>query len=265
VLKGALKRSRVALAHGWRRAVGGVEDRALPSVLILGAQKAGSSSLFEYLMLHPDAHPPLRKEVHFFDYAYERGLDWYRAFFPDRKRMGAHGFTAEASPSYLFEPQVPERVARDLPEVRLVALLREPAMRAWSHYRHNRRKGRETLEFIEALRREAEDSEGRSRSRHFSYLSRGLYATQLSSWWHFFGRTRLLVLTSEEMFVEPDASYRAVCGFLGLREHRLAKYRVFNPGGVSDDMGPEARAFLSDYFEGPNRELETLLARSIGW
>src|SRR5207244_9402765 len=91
--------------------------RPLPNFLILGAQKAGTTALYAYLRWHPQITGPSFKEVSFFDRHYARGERWYRAHLPVRRR----GLVGEASPSYLFHPLAPERVARMLPDARLVA------------------------------------------------------------------------------------------------------------------------------------------------
>src|SRR5947209_8592328 len=133
-----------------------VAVRPLPNFLILGAQKAGTTALYAYLRWHPEITGPSFKEVSFFDRHYARGERWYRAHFPARRRP----FVGEASPSYLFHPLVPERVARLLPDARLVAILRNPVDRAFSHYQHEVSLGREPLSFEEAVAHEEERMRG---------------------------------------------------------------------------------------------------------
>ena len=188
--------------------------RALPDFLIIGAQRAGSSSLFAYVCAHPSVAEPTHKEIHFFDNNWFRGLDWYRRYFPLRARMGGR-ITGEASPYYLFHPAAAGRVAETLPDVRLIAVLRDPVERAYSAYQLARRQGHETLEFEEALAREVERLAGEEERiladpryasvahRRFSYRTRGLYAEQLERWYERFPREQLLVVRSEDLFAEP--------------------------------------------------------------
>jgi hypothetical protein len=278
-VRGLVKRLREGTVLASRAVTG--HRGSLPDALILGAQKAGTSSLFQYLMQHPRARPPLRKEVHFFDYNYGRGVDWYRRFFPSEGHDGL--FTGEASPSYLFHPRVPARVADVLPGVAMVVLLRRPQDRAWSHYRHNVRKGRERRSLREALEWEIERIDDVERvltgaegfeapreisqaHRHFSYLSRGLYVRQLERWWNLVGKERILVLTSEALFADPAGRYRDVVRFLGLADHTLDSFPVHNPGSPVDaPMSAEEKRFLDDYFAQPNRDLERVLSRSLDW
>src|SRR6266540_3594706 len=130
--------------------------RGLPSVLIIGAQRSGTTSLFNYLTQHPDVLPPLGKEIHYFDFHYARGVDYYRGRFPYSHRLRNGALTLDATPYYLMHPLVPQRAARLLPDVKLIAVLRNPISRALSHYQHEVRGGREPLSFVEALDKEAE-------------------------------------------------------------------------------------------------------------
>src|SRR3954470_5863619 len=100
--------------------------RGLPSVLIIGAQRSGTTSLFNYLVQHPDVLPPLGKESHYFDIRYARDLRWYRGRFPYAHRLARGSLTLDASPYYLMHPLVPQRVEQVLPGIKLVALLRNP-------------------------------------------------------------------------------------------------------------------------------------------
>src|SRR6188508_2786047 len=199
--------------------------RILPSFLIIGAQRAGTTSLFRYLLAHPDVAGPSGgdaavwwvKETHFFDEKFAKGVDWYRSFFPlaatrERYRKRGHDLQAgEATPYYMFHPAVPARVAAALPDVRLIAILRDPVERAWSHYRHEIDLGYETLSFEDALaceddriageeeRLRADPSAVSFAHQHHSYAARGRYLEQLERWWEVFPRERLLVIRSEDL------------------------------------------------------------------
>ena len=165
--------------------------RPLPDFLVIGAQKAGTTALYAYLRWHPQITGPSWKEVSFFDRHWWRGEGWYRGQFP--LRSGGR-LVGEASPSYLFHPLAPERVHALLPGVKLVALLRDPVARAYSHYQHEVALGREPLSFEDALAAEDERTRGeverlvadpRAFSRAWwdhTYASRGLYADQLERW-----------------------------------------------------------------------------------
>lgn len=251
--------------------------RGLPDLVIIGAQKGGTTSLFNYLVQHPDVRAPLTKEIHFFDLHYARGVTWYRGRFPFRRQLRAGALTLDASPYYLPHPLAAERAAALLPEAKLVALLRNPVDRALSHYQHEVRGGREPLAFAEAIEREPErlaGEEERLRSdpayysynhHRYSYLRRGIYVDQLRRWAQHFPRSRMLVLQSERLFSDPGAATDEVHRFLGLRPHRLPRYETFYPGGYGRDMPPDLRERLAAFFEPHNRELYRWLGEEYDW
>ncbi|WP_159790882.1 sulfotransferase family protein [Sodalinema gerasimenkoae] len=107
--------------------------------IILGAQKAGTSSLYAYMAQHPDIVPALRKEVEFWSWKFYRGLDWYFAHFPQIPE-GSHLQTGEACPGYLDFYETAERLRETLPHVKLIVLLRNPVDRAISHYLQKSKK-----------------------------------------------------------------------------------------------------------------------------
>lgn len=251
--------------------------RGLPSALIIGAQKGGTTSLFSYLVLHPDVVEPAVKEIHYFDLHYARGALWYRGQFPYRRELRNGALTVDGSPYYLLHPRVPERVARLLPRVRLIALLRNPIDRAVSHYHHEVSRRREPLTFEAAIDGEAERLSGeeeRLRSdggyysynlHRYSYLRRGIYVEQLRRWSQHFPRSQLLVVQSERFFRDPAAVMAQVHGFLGLRSHGLERYSRFLQGNYHHDMSPVLRKRLADYFEPHNRELYRWLGEEFDW
>jgi hypothetical protein len=251
--------------------------RGLPSVLVVGAQKGGTTSLFNYLVRHPDVLAPFGKEIHYFDLHYARGLRWYRGHFPYRARLRPGVLTLDASPYYLVHPQVPRRAAQLLPQVKLIALLRNPVDRAFSHYQHEVRGGREVLSFAEAIDREAErlageeerlaaDPDYYSYNHHrYSYTLRGRYVDQLRRWTEHFPRSQLLVVQSERLFHDPLAVTAEVHAFLGLRPHRLARYKPFLQGNYESDMAPALRRRLEDYFAPHNARLCQWLGSDFDW
>ncbi len=160
--------------------------RTLPDFVIIGAQRCGTTSLYNYLVEHPHVSPAFMKETHFFDFHFHRGVNWYRSFFPTAHGFSAAGFrsvtyersveltgihpsnralkgrsrqgilTGESTPYYLFYPHAPQRVKEVVPGVKLIVLLRNPVDRAYSHYHHEVRTGAETASFEDALEREGE-------------------------------------------------------------------------------------------------------------
>jgi hypothetical protein len=264
-----------------RRATAAVRLR--PDYLLIGAQKAGTTSLHRYLAEHPAILTASVKEVRYFNRFYERGESWYRAHFPlelraraVRRRLDVEPAVGEASAVYLFDPRVPERVHALDPAMRLIAVLRDPVERAYSHYQMEVRWGREPLPIHEALDREAAELPGLlehalahpldTSDGGFprSYVGRGRYAEQLERWLSFFPRDQLLVLTSDELLEDPAEVVARVAAFLGIPEYRAGHYPL---EGVRPypAMPGEIRQRLAVVFEPENRRLEDLLGRELPW
>ena len=249
------------------------QPRALPDAVILGAMKSGTSSLHNYLVQHPNVIEPLRKEVHFFDLNFARGERWYRAHFG---RCDQPGLNLDSSPYYLFHPAVPQRLPGLLPHAKLIVLLRDPVRRAYSHYWHERDKGREPLSFADAIAAEperlgnaqerlADATLERSREhQHFSYLARGRYAEQLDRWFAVAPRERFLVLRFEDLARDPLGTLNATLDFLGLSRAGSVSLEARNTRRYPP-MPEAAAAQLREYFEPHNRRLDVLLGRSMGW
>ena len=258
--------SRLATAPG----------RSLPDYVMIGGMKCGTTSLFQYLQQHPGVSKVYVEEVHYFDLNYHRGLNWYRAHFPMMDKGDGRRISGDDSPYYIYHPLVPDRIKQDLPDVRLIALLRDPVDRAYSHYHHERRRGREDLSFEEALDKEGERLAGEEEQmrkdpgyvsmhhqRH-SYVSRGRYAEQLRTWFDVFPKDRFLILQSEAMFHRPQAVLDRVLAFLDLPPMRLPDYDVFNPGSYPE-MRPETHQMLSEHFAPHNEELFELIGERFDW
>lgn len=264
---------KVARNAVWAFGTATARGRPLPDFLVLGAQKAGTTALYAYLRWHPGITGPSWKEVSFFDRHWWRGESWYRGHFP--LRSGGR-LVGEASPSYLFHPLAPERARAVVPDARLLVVLRDPVDRAYSQYQHEVALGREPLSFEDALEAEDERLRGeverlQSDPKAFSfawwnhtYVSRGMYADQLERWFEHFPREQVLALTTEELGERPAQTYASVLSFLGAAPHALDSYpRVFDRD--YPPMREETRRALKARFAEPNRRLEDLLGRPLGW
>jgi hypothetical protein len=265
--------------------------RVLPDFLILGVQKGGTTSLYNYLIEHPNIIRARRKEAHFFDQHFEKGISWYRGNFPTfmskyyiekiRKQVF---ITGEGSPEYLFYPHIAKKVGNLLPKAKLIVLLRNPVDRAYSQYRHNIRWGHETLSFEDALALEEERTkEGKERAakeenyHNFSYqraayIARGIYVDQVHRWLSIFPREQLLVLRSEDFFKEPGEMYKKTLSFLNVPvfepKSLQAGYKQYNKSKDSDaprKMDSAIRKRLIAYFEPYNTRLYELLGMDLGW
>ena len=250
--------------------------RGMPSFLLIGAQKCGTTSLFNYLAMHPQVAAPFRKEIKFFDCNYSEGIDWYRAHFPLRSRLRAGRTTGEASPYYIFHPLAAARIHDLLPQAKLIAILRNPVDRAYSHYQHMVRSGREMLTFERALDQERTRLEGEEERivrdpapplynhMYLSYTAQGIYVNHLRRWRSIFPAGQMLILRSEDFFTSPALVYTEALKFLGLDEWTPKGFAVLNEGKYSP-MQAATRARLVEYFRPYNRELTELFGMKFDW
>lgn len=244
--------------------------------MILGAQRSGTTSLFDYLSRHPQVVPSFRKEVHFHDLHHRRGEGWYRANFPLRLRLAPDRITGEATPNYLVHPQAPPRVAGLIPAAKLIVVLREPVERAHSAWRLRRMEGREARSFEEAIRAEMaepppeigeyhDDRRGVGDVIRFMYLAKSRYAEQIEHWLAHVPRHQLLVLQSESLFAQPHENLPRLWEFLDLEAAAAADaFPVVNQASPAP-IDPDLRRHLTEYFEPHNRRLEALLGTAFDW
>ncbi len=258
--------------------------RLLPGFLIVGAQRCGTTSLSRQLDEHPAVFGAvLHEEVHFFDVSYRRGLSWYRCHFPltavARRTASASGVSPvafESSPYYMFHPLAAERIARDLPGVRLLVLLRDPVERAYSGHAHEVAHGFETEPFEAALELEPARLEGQAERlaadpdyfsyshQHHSYIARGQYADQLERLERHFGRDRLHVVDSGDFFTEPEAAYDAVLAFLGLPNRGYPAFKRRNARPRSP-MPDSVRKALEEHYRPYDERLAAWLGHEPSW
>lgn len=258
--------------------------RMSPSFLVVGGQRCGTTTIFKALSAHPQVmRPPVEKGTDYYTLWYDRGLDWYRGHFPmdgvSRLRTARAGgpVAFEACTYYLFHPCAIERIAHDLPDVKLVVMLRDPVERAYSAYKHELARGFETEpSFSRALDLEDERLEGaeeRMRGdssyhsfshRHHAYARRGQYAEQLERVFAHFPKEQVHVMQSEAFFAEPEHELASLLGFLDLKSWTPDHIDQHNarPG---QPMDPAVRQRLGDHFRDHDEHLADLLHKRPHW
>ncbi len=212
----------------------------LPDVVIIGAPKAGTTSLARWLSAHPQVRMSGTKELSFFDTHYERGTGWYRSQLPAGEPGVAGLVVGEATPTYLGDRLAPARAAETLPSARFVAVLREPVSRAWSNYWFFCQLGVEHRTWEAALRDESCGGDAAG------YLARGRYAEQLARWDAAVGADRLLVLLFDDLLADPVDVFARVCRFIGVR----------------DDVAPPSTKSVNPTSRPRSRRLQYALHRS---
>jgi hypothetical protein len=272
----------VVRAYGWATA----DLRPLPDFLLIGAKRSGSTSLFRYLLDHPQVSSlfpsarilPLADEtkgVHYFDRDAGRSARWYRSHFPTRiARRGR--IVGEASPYYLFRPGCADHASVVVPDATLLVVLRDPVERAWSHWKEQTRNGVETLPFADAIESESTRIAGveeRLRAdptlrdhahEHLSYRLQGEYVRGLRPWVERFGRDRLHVVWSADLFGDPEPTFARVCAFLGIPPVARDEWEVWNAADAAP-IEPALEASLREHYEPLDRELAELVGEDPPW
>lgn len=256
-------------------------DRVLPDFMIIGAMKAGTTSLFKYLSQHPELFISVPKEVHFFDGGknpkvdtFAKGESWYRAHFPLKNQLSGKAKAFEASPVYLFNPLAPKRIFDTIPNVKLIVLLRNPTERAVSHYLHGARRNWDALPFYEALQAEearlkpvVEAQDYKSRTFiEYSYKSRGLYRQQLERYFKYFPREQMLILNSSDLFKKTNVTLQGVFEFIGVDPtFEIKDPTTANAAPNKQKFEPYLYEYLNDYFKPHNQALYELMGEDYGW
>ena len=208
----------------------------LPNFLIVGAAKAGTTSLYHYLARHPQVFLARDKEPHFFAPAKwcgrpTPGRAQYEALFE-----GAHGFRAigEASTGYLYYPESPRLIHELIPDCRIVAILRNPVERAFSGYCHELREGVETVSFEQALAEERQHLRIiRGGDFSFNYVKQGIVSHLLAEYRERFGPQRVHLCLYDDLVAAPAELMRALMRFLGIDETLRGDWSYrYNPSGV---------------------------------
>lgn len=262
--------------------------RTLPDFAIVGAKRGGTTSLYNYLLEHPSVAPlfPGRqriKGVRYFDSEFIRGRRWYRSHFPIElggrylaRPQVPHPIAGEASPYYLFHPLAAQRLAQEIPDIRIIILLRDPVERAYSHYKERVRHDAEPLSFEDALEAEADRLRGETerlskdpsyRSKEHedhSYVAQGRYLDMLPRWFELFPRAQFHIVASEDFYADPGRVVGEIWSFLGLPPGSLSSRKRHNYVPAAD-LPPQTRRRLQAAFAEHNRALEQLLERALPW
>jgi hypothetical protein len=228
----------------------------------------------------------LHKGVHYFDTSYERGMSWYKGHFPlqrsaerIRDRYGVPAQTFESSPYYMYHPRAMSRIATDLPDVKLVVLVRDPVERAYSQHAHEIARGFErerdfgaalALEAARLHRQEerlaADPGYYSFAHQHHAYRGRGEYARYLTTMAQHVGRDRIHVVESERFFAQPAVVYDEVLDFLGLPRHLADPvFEQHNARPRAAGMDPALRRDLTAHFAPYDEALLSWLGRMPMW
>lgn len=188
--------------------------------------------------------------------------------------MSTDSKTFEATPLYIFNPLAPKRIFDLVPNVKIIAVLRNPTDRAISHYFHEKYRRRETLSIYEALQEEEKRLEPFIKGedfksevfKHCSYKRRGLYKKQLESYLNYFPWQQTLFLNSDELFNEPDNTLRRVFDFVGVdTEFKVTDLKPRNVSKNRVEVDQDVYEYLNNYFLPHNQALYELVGKNYDW
>jgi hypothetical protein len=263
---GRITLARLGRYIGYRARLAVVRPGRLPDVVIVGAMKAGTTSLFAYLCQHAEVHGSIKKEVHYFDRNFRRGELWYRRHFPVRPG----GVVLEGTPDYMFHRSSFERLRSTLPDAKIIVLLRNPVTRAYSHYHHSKTKGTESRPFEDCVhadiawfRKYGALGDDSWQSNDHSYVRRGIYGPQVRRILSAYGDSAL-IMRSEDLFADPLASTNRALRFMGLTELRELNDVEPKTAGRYTPRVP-MRTYLEEFFAPHNDELYRLLQSNEWW
>jgi len=265
-----------------------------PNFMIVGAQKAGTTALYEYLSKHPDIQPTKVKELHYFscESLFKNGVEFYRSLFP----IGTSSkLTFDASPSYLHNTRAPGRILAHNPNIKIIVLLRDPVERAysaWNMYKKRylsnrnwffedwvsycgdsglsivRRQENRLFDFLHYAADEIElQNNQRSTILEAPIIPHGHYHDQIQRYFSLFNRGQILILENVEMLKSTVSCLRKIEAFLGISAcdwHDIDLAPVFE-GEYSEPVDEKASCFLREYYASSNEQLFALLGKRYQW
>jgi len=256
--------------------------KSQPDFLVIGVQRAATTSLYRYLIQHPQIVVTHKwRETYYFDNPenYSKGFGWYLGHFPSKLRKG-NKLTFEDSPSYLYYEHIPQLIKQDLGNIKMIAILRNPVDRAYSAWqmyhsyanlplKHLRDRA-DTRTFAEAIDQEF-NPEANTANYPYNYIDRGKYIQQLENYYNYFDPNNILVLNFEQFCQNIGLSLAHLCDFLNIehfpqsmiqqfenQKYAAAKYER-NPG----DQKVLER--LQEYFVPFNEKLYQRLGNRYSW
>ncbi len=232
--------------------------------VLAGAQKSGTTALHYFLSRHPDICMGDQQEIHFFDndamFVTEPNYEELHKHYPPIK---ASSIAGDCTPSYMYHEPAMERIWNYNPNVKLLILLRNPVERAFAHWNMQRHRGREPLDFFDAIREEKTRTAGAPpvEARRFAYVERGFYGRQLERIFKFFPREQTKIVKFEDFKDRQRHTLAAIFSFLGRKAARLPRNKDRNIVPYERAMNWEERVFLYNLFADDIAKLEQLL----GW
>jgi hypothetical protein len=263
-----------------------------PDFMIIGVAKAGTTSLFQYLAQHPNIVIPTIKELKYFENKNrQRGLRWYLTNFPLKEEAKSR-LAFEASPTYLYMRQSPKRIAHLFPDMKFIAILRDPVKRSFSHWNfyhdqsnpQNRAMYYDERSFEQAVEEELDD-ELTDIPDYKLYLYKSMYSQHLKHWYQYYPPENILLLDFEDLKNKPKCVLKKVTEFLSVKsiyddfektreqlqgdkytkDDSQQKIKQYNTTPYKKEMSDKMKTKLSTLFDPYDKELEKLTHRKFSW
>ena len=253
--------------------------RVLPDLLVIGAKRCGTTSLYEYLGQHPCIKKSSHDNIGFFNDNFHLGIDFYKSFFPtifEKKKViqkNKKFMTYDVTPFYIYHEKAPQRIHQILPNSKLIVILRNPIDRSYSNYcmgdpREKRKK--KTFEEVIVDEKKILNKINKNNTDeyynfvHSSMLARGFYAEQLENWFKIFPKDQILIIKSEEFATETNKIMNNIFDFLGLPHYNIHDDSKKNKNHY-EVMKKETRIDLIEFFRPYNEKLYSLIGRNFNW
>ena len=254
-----------------------------PDFIIIGSAKCGTTSLFDYLSQHPSIVPASKKEVNFFDYNFDKGYFWYKSHFPTfflkkfRLLKNKKFLTGEASPLYIFNKDIAQRVYQFNPNIKIILLLRNPVERAYSHYYQLVKNGSIKKTFEESIDLELEQIMNdefkkiysKSNQEIFNFLQSsnlqsGIYVDQIKNWTDLFPKKQFLIIHTYDLEHNLDDVISELCNFLNLPNFKVKNKSRQNVGRYPT-LSNKTKDFLINFYVPHNQRLYDFLGLKYNW
>ena len=250
--------------------------RRSPDFIIIGSQKAATSSLHSYLSEHSHIYPSLVKELHFFNMHYDRGMNYFKSFFPIGHK---DKLTFETTPDYIDHPLAPQLCHQHFPNVKLILTVRDPVKRAFSHFNFVQGwdEKESKLTFEDGLAKEKERMEkahelmktDRYNSAimfsYYGYTRKGEYARHLENWLKYYSLENIHIIDFEDIKKNIDQVIENLCSFIGIPVEPVKSEKRENVTRYNSEMDSETKEKLVKHFADHNRQFFQLIGKEFLW
>ena len=260
------------------RGISGItsSSRVLPDFLIIGAKRCGTTTLYENLSEHPCIEKSAHDNIGFFNDNFLLGINWYKSHFPTmqkkkeiKKKYGKF-VTYDVTTSYMRRNDTAIKIKETIPDVKIIAILRNPVDRAYSEYNTNSKNESSNETFENLVLQEIntyhkiKDHDTEILIKKLKLIGKGLYEIQLKKWFEIFSRDSILILATEEFAIEPNSLYSKIFRFLELPEYKIKNTQKFNKNTYSI-MSDKTRQILLDFYSSENKKLFNLIGQEFDW